>query len=255
MRLAVAERLGPGRRPRFRDAVSRPFRAAGGARRGNGGGQGTIVVGAAERPEREQWAVAHEIGESVAYRVFERLGVAFDEALPTARELVANRLASCSAVAAALVRGRRPRARLGFARAEGALRHGQPRADRAADARDAAADRDHGLRLGPRSLAAKQRHGPAAGNAAGRNGRVAGSRIETGLPTWRTLDRGNRPGTVRCWPIHEPDWKREILRSEIAECLTRSANRCINAARLRRLTLHGRVRSAHAFDRRDADRR
>src|SRR5947209_20402179 len=48
-----------------------------------GGGQGTIVVGVAERPEREQWAVAHEIGESIAYRVFERLGVAFDEALPT----------------------------------------------------------------------------------------------------------------------------------------------------------------------------
>src|SRR5262245_41455344 len=50
------------------------------------GGQGTIVVGEAERPEREQWAVAHEIGESVAYRVFERLGVSFDESLATARE-------------------------------------------------------------------------------------------------------------------------------------------------------------------------
>src|SRR3954451_1754208 len=60
----------------------------------NGGSVGTIVVGLAERPQREQWAVAHEIGESIAYRVFERLGVAFDEALPTARELVANRLAN-----------------------------------------------------------------------------------------------------------------------------------------------------------------
>src|SRR5262245_21875894 len=37
---------------------------------GTGGGQATIVVGPAERPEREQWAVAHEIGESVAYRIF-----------------------------------------------------------------------------------------------------------------------------------------------------------------------------------------
>ena len=36
--------------------------------------QATIVVGPAERPEREQWAVAHEIGESVAYRVFDALG-------------------------------------------------------------------------------------------------------------------------------------------------------------------------------------
>src|SRR3954466_10635137 len=60
----------------------------------NGGGVGTIVVGLAERPEREQWGVAHEIGESIAYRVFSRLGVSFNEALPTARELVANRMAS-----------------------------------------------------------------------------------------------------------------------------------------------------------------
>src|SRR5688572_29475525 len=36
-------------------------------RGGGGGGQGTIVVGEAERPEREHWAIAHEIGESVAY--------------------------------------------------------------------------------------------------------------------------------------------------------------------------------------------
>ncbi len=60
----------------------------------DGGGQSTIVVGTAERPEREQWAVAHEIGESAAYRVFERLGVSFDESLATAREQVANRLSS-----------------------------------------------------------------------------------------------------------------------------------------------------------------
>jgi Zn-dependent peptidase ImmA (M78 family) len=64
-------------------------------RENDGGGQATIVVGQTERPEREQWAVAHEIGESVAYRVFQRLGVSLDEALPTTRELVANRLASC----------------------------------------------------------------------------------------------------------------------------------------------------------------
>ena len=62
---------------------------------GRGGGQATIVVGLAERPEREQWAVAHEIGESIAYRVFDTLGVRPEMAPPTARELVANHLASC----------------------------------------------------------------------------------------------------------------------------------------------------------------
>ena len=91
--LALPKALRPRRRARFCDAASRSIRAVWRSR-GQNGGQGTIVVGVAERPEREQWAVAHEIGESVAYRVFERLGVAFDEALPTARELVANRLAS-----------------------------------------------------------------------------------------------------------------------------------------------------------------
>jgi hypothetical protein len=41
---------------------------------------------------------------------------------------------------------------------------------------------------------------------------------ELGAPDSATLD----PATtglegVRAWPIHEPDWKREILRSAIAE--------------------------------------
>src|SRR5882757_6919126 len=40
-----------------------------------GRSEGTIVVGPAERPERMQWAVVHEIGESIAYRVFATLGV------------------------------------------------------------------------------------------------------------------------------------------------------------------------------------
>ena len=165
--------LGPGRRPRLRDALSGPVRAAGGARWPAAAARARSSSAQAERPEREQWAVAHEIGESVAYRVFERLGVSFDEALPTARELVANRLASCSAVAAALVCGRRPRPRLGLARAQGSLRHREPRADRAADAGDAAADRDYRLRPGPRPLAAKQRDGPPARDAARGEGRLA----------------------------------------------------------------------------------
>jgi len=63
--------------------------------RGGSVGQGTIVVGPAERPERRQWAVAHEIGESVAYRVFASLGVRPDDVPENAREQVANHLASC----------------------------------------------------------------------------------------------------------------------------------------------------------------
>jgi Zn-dependent peptidase ImmA (M78 family) len=45
------------------------------------------------RPEREQWAVAHEIGEHVAHRWFDRLGVDPRETVPSARETVASELA------------------------------------------------------------------------------------------------------------------------------------------------------------------
>lgn len=182
----------------------------------DGGGQGTIVVGTAERPEREQWAVAHEIGETVAYRVFERLGVAFDEALPTAREHVANRLANSLLL---------------------------PRRWFAADGSD--------LEWDLREL--KERYNTASHELIARRmlemkpqiviticdlGRVHWRRSnvtvrppgmlpqetavwreshESGIPTWETLDAESGLESVRCWPIHEPGWKREILRSEIAE--------------------------------------
>lgn len=184
--------------------------------RGQGGGQGTIVVGAAERPEREQWAVAHEIGESVAYRVFERLGVDFDEELPTAREQVANRMAS------ALLLPRR------WFAVDGC---------------------DYGWDL----FELKERYNTASHELIAQRmlemrtpivitvcdlGRVHWRRSNVSarppgmLPeevaVWREVhERGIRASgaldaetgleSVRCWPIHEPGWKREILRSEIAE--------------------------------------
>jgi hypothetical protein len=182
----------------------------------NSGGVGTIVVGLAERPEREQWAVAHEIGESIAYRVFERLGVAFDEALPTARELVANRMATALLL---------------------------PRRWFAVDGRE----RDWDL------LELKERYCTASHELIARRmlemrslivitvcdqGQVYWRRsnvtsrppdllreekavwrsvYQTGLPMSETLDAETGLELVRCWPIHEPDWKREIIRSEIAE--------------------------------------
>lgn len=183
---------------------------------GGEGGQGTIVVGVAERPEREQWAVAHEIGESIAHRVFERLGVAFYEALPTARELVANRLASALLL---------------------------PRRWFAADARELAWD----------LLALKDRYSTASHELIARRmlemrppivitvcdqGRVHWRRSnvtarspdllreeravwrkahKTGLVACNSLDAETGLESVCCWPIHEPGWKREIIRSEIAE--------------------------------------
>lgn len=182
----------------------------------NSGSVGTIVVGVAERPEREQWVVAHEIGESIAYRVFDRLGVAFDEALPTSRELVANRLASELLL---------------------------PRRWFAVDGRE------HDWDL----LELKERYSTASHELIARRmlemrppivitvfdqGRVHWRRSNvtsrppdllseekavwqavhrTGLPTSESLDAETGVENVRCWPVHELGWKREIIRSKIAE--------------------------------------
>ncbi|MEA1952135.1 MAG: ImmA/IrrE family metallo-endopeptidase, partial [Planctomycetota bacterium] len=53
----------------------------------------SILLRPDPRAERRQWAVAHEIGEHVAWRVFGRLGVDPREAGPDSRESVANQLA------------------------------------------------------------------------------------------------------------------------------------------------------------------
>jgi hypothetical protein len=180
------------------------------------GGQGTIVVGAADRPEREQWAVAHEIGESVAYRVFERLGVAFDEALPTSRELVANRFAS------ALLLPRR------WFASDGpdvdwdlfALKERYDTASHELVARRMLEMRppivitvcDHGRVHWRRSNVSAR---PPAMLPEERT--VWQEAHQTGLPAWERLDAETGLESVHCWPVHEPDWQREILRSEVAE--------------------------------------
>ena len=182
----------------------------------NSGGVGTIVLGAAERPEREQWAIAHEIGESVAYRVFERLGIGFDEGLPTGRELVANQFASALLL---------------------------PRRWFAADGRD----RDWNL------PELKERYSTASYELIARRmlemqppvvitvcdqGQVhwRKSNVTARPPeltpeeraVWRSVHESGRQADeiqnaelglerVRCWAIHESDWKREVIRSDVAE--------------------------------------
>jgi hypothetical protein len=40
---------------------------------------------------------------------------------------------------------------------------------------------------------------------------------QSGIPACETLDAETGLEAVRCWPIHEPGWKREIIRSQIVE--------------------------------------
>jgi Zn-dependent peptidase ImmA (M78 family) len=65
------------------------FVQIGGASRG----QAAILLADDPRVERRHWAVAHEIGEAYAYRVFAELGVDPLHAASGARESIANHLA------------------------------------------------------------------------------------------------------------------------------------------------------------------
>ena len=186
-------------------------------RRGRPQPQGTIVVGPAERPERLQWAIAHEIGESVAYRVFDALAVRPDTAPATARELVANRLASCLLLP-----------RPWFARDGGSLDWDLP----ALKERYATASHEliarRMLDMRPAivvTLCDLGRVEWRRSNAAPRPPQMLPEELaawrqshELGVTASAVLDPSTTGlESVRCWPVHEPDWKREILRCEIAE--------------------------------------
>ncbi len=56
-------------------------------------GETTILLRPEERPERVQWAAAHELGESVAWRVYQLAGCDADEITPRQREQLANEIA------------------------------------------------------------------------------------------------------------------------------------------------------------------
>jgi hypothetical protein len=170
---------------------------------------GSILVRPDPRPERLQWAVAHEIGETCALDVFDRLGVDPREAPSGTREAVANQLA-----------GRLLLPQRWFAEAGAGCGWDlfQLKSRFSTASHELIARRmldftvplaitifDHGRRTFRRGNTGR-RLPPllpvelAAWRAAHETG---GAVVETG-PLCR----------VQAWPVHEPDWKREILRSE-----------------------------------------
>lgn len=179
--------------------------------------QAAILLADDPRPERRHWAVAHEIGESQAYRVFSELGVDPQEAPAAAREAVANRLAGCLLL---------------------------PRDWYLAD----------GDIVGWDLLALKARYTSASHELIARRmlempRSVIITLVDQGKPQWRRSNRHFRapPMTppemdawrvaheegvaaccepcelpeeiedVRAWAIHEPDWRREIIRTALVD--------------------------------------
>ena len=172
--------------------------------------QGSILVRPEPRPERLQWAIAHEIGESCAGELFRRLAIDPHEAGDAARERLANQFANRLLLPSAW-----------FER----------------DARQLDWD----------LLALKIRYTTASheliarrmldyslpvivtvfdnGNLTRRQSNLPG-RVPPLLPLeracWRHTSITSTPSmqtderaAVQAWPIHEPLWRREILRTAL----------------------------------------
>lgn len=206
---AVAERLGfVVAQDEALQTRGRFARLAGGSKPG-----GVILLGAEPRSERRQWAVAHEIGEGLAKRVFDFLGYSPSDARQSFRESVANALASRLLLPTDWFRD---------------------------DAREC----DHDL------ITLKSLYRTASHELISRRlldtagGATMVTVLDQGEVTWRrssvsaiargfypveraawqechdtarAFDRGLADGPierVRCWPIHEPGWRREIMLTE-----------------------------------------
>jgi Zn-dependent peptidase ImmA (M78 family) len=179
--------------------------------------RGTILLSDDPRPERKQWAVVHEIGEFAAHRVFSQLEMD-PETLPLAeRERTANHLAN------ALL-----------------LPYEWFRADAVAvdwdlfELKQIYATASHEL-IARRMLAMPPgvivslfdqgklvwrksnviRRPPPLVPAESSTWRTAHEKGQAAQYECHELPDGLRD--IRCWPMHEPHWKREILRTALED--------------------------------------
>lgn len=171
-------------------------------------GRPTMFLSPDDRPERLQWAAAHEIGESAAWRVFERLDLDPELAETDLREQVAAQLAGALLLPrqqfeADVLRhdGDVPTLKAKYATASHELiLTGQ-------------------LRLEPLMLASVFDHGELRRRRT--NGRLAAPPLMTverqaqlhAHATGRPVVLTGRGVRVQAWPIHEAGWKRELLRT------------------------------------------
>lgn len=188
-------------------------RQAGRARRAVLGGAGiaSIFVRHDPRPERQQWAVAHEIGESLAERVFRQLGVNPHDAPRQAREQIANGIA-----------GRLLLPRDWFAADAASCRWDL------FELKEKYATASHEL-IARRMLDFstpviigvydQNRVTWRKSNCGGRAGKPSEQELECRGQAHESSEfvSASGPPTIRVWPIHEPAWKREVVRVELDE--------------------------------------
>lgn len=173
----------------------------------------TIVLRAEPRGERQQWAVAHEIGEHVACRVFLAWGADPRATPANAREAVASQMA-----------GRLLLPSVWFA-TDGAecewdllaLKTRYQTASHELIARRM-------LECRPPVIISIFDHQRISLRRSNLPGRVPPPSAAE-MACWRGVHRHNHPlrmgnarQRVQGWPIHEEGWRREILRVELDEC-------------------------------------
>jgi hypothetical protein len=170
----------------------------------------TILLRSDPRAERRQWALAHEIGEHAAYRVFVRLGVDFREVTANEREAVANSMAGRLLLPTRWFANEA--AACGWDLA--ALKVRYPTASHELIARRM-------LELPTPVIITIFDQGQLhfrRGNMAARVPPLSAAEMFC----WKTVHRRNRPHrasdgptSIQGWPVHEVGWKREILRTEV----------------------------------------
>jgi hypothetical protein len=170
----------------------------------------TILLRPDPRYERQQWAVAHEIGEHVAHRVFLRLGVDFREVTADDREAIANAMAGRLLLPTAWFAG--DAAACGWDLI--ALKARYPTASHELIARRM-------LEFSAPAIISIFDHRTLHFRRSNVAGRVPPP-SSAEMRCWRAVHDRNRPQrtadgatNVQGWPVHEEGWKREILRTEV----------------------------------------
>lgn len=177
-------------------------------------GQGTVILADDPRHERQQWALAHEIGETQVFRLLERLGVPLMGLAAGVREQLASLLAQALLL---------PR--------KSFLSYGDSLDWDLLEMKAIFPTASHEL------IARRMLEMPTGviitlfdqGTLVWRKGNCGRpcSLSSAERRTWQTVratakstqfEQGSLPvGVVdiRCWPVYESQWKREILRTEL----------------------------------------
>jgi Zn-dependent peptidase ImmA (M78 family) len=177
---------------------------------GRGRERPTIFLRSEPRPERRHWAVAHEIGEHTAHRVFGMLGIDAREVAPKMREDVANYLAGRILLPAEWF------ATDGFDCGWDLM---ELKSRYQTASHELIARRM--LDMSPPVIVTVFDNGELYFRRANVPGSVPGpSTVE--LTCRHEANRHNEPqhsadrtGSVQAWPVHEEGWQREILRTEV----------------------------------------